>query len=416
MSPASFLPSFATARTSASPTPSLGLLRVRVLPAALMLLGVLALSACGKPADGKAAAAASAASGASAAEGSAATLLIAPEDLLSLRVGAYAVGPVITGSVQPERKADLRAEVSAVVQQVLKENGQAVRRGELLVHLDDTAIRDGLTSASEAARAAGQTFEQAERQYQRQKTLQAQGMSSMQSLEDAELRRNNAQSDLVAAKARVVTARQLLTRTEVRAPFDGVVSERKVSIGDTAQIGKELVKVIDPRSMRFEGLVSADRMQELQVGQVVNFRVNGYAKSDFQGKIRRVDAAANATTRQVEVLVDFDGGKGPEVSGLYAEGRVESSSVKSLMLPEAALLRVGDASYAWRVKDGKISKVKLELGERDSRRGDYALRSGLAEGDMILRNPGSNLRDGQAVTLVGKTAQAGAASAASAAR
>ena len=64
-----------------------------------------------------------------------------------------AAGPVITGSLQPERRADLRAEVSAVVLQVLKDNGEPVRAGDLLVRLDDTAIRDSLTSADEAVRA-----------------------------------------------------------------------------------------------------------------------------------------------------------------------------------------------------------------------------------------------------------------------
>ena len=131
-------------------------------------------------------------------------------------------------------------------------------------------------------RAIAQAFDQAERQVQRLKTLQAQGMTSMQALEDAEVRRNNAQSELAAARARVVSARQMLQRTEVRAPFDGVVSDRKVSSGDTAQVGKELLKVIDPRTMRFEGLVSADRMSELQLGQRVSFRVNGYAASRLQ--------------------------------------------------------------------------------------------------------------------------------------
>ena len=64
----------------------------------------------------------------------------------------------------------------------------------------------------------------------------------------------------------MVTARQQLERTEVRAPFDGIVSDRKVSAGDTAQIGKELVKVIDPTSLRFEGLVSADSIGEVKAG------------------------------------------------------------------------------------------------------------------------------------------------------
>ena len=73
-------------------------------------------------------------------------------------------------------------------------------------------------------------------------TLRGSGMASAQQVEDAEIRRNNAQSDLEAAKTRVVLARQQLQRTEVRAPFDGVVSDRKVSAGDTAQVGKELAQ------------------------------------------------------------------------------------------------------------------------------------------------------------------------------
>ena len=69
-----------------------------------------------------------------------------------------------------------------------------------------------------------------------------------------------------------MTARQQLERTEVRAPFDGIVSDRKVSAGDTAQVGKELLKVIDPTSLRFEGLVSADSIGEVKAGQHVWFR------------------------------------------------------------------------------------------------------------------------------------------------
>src|SRR2546423_686947 len=241
----------------------------------LIALAVCLLAGCGKGGH-EAAAPREAAARAPA-------LLLAPEDLRTLAGTGAAAGPVITGSIQPARRADLRAEVSAIVLAVLKENGEAVKAGDLLVRLDDTAIRDSLGSAEESARALTQAYEQAERQVQRLKTLQGQGMTSMQALEDAEVRRNNAQSDLVAAKARVVSARQQLHRTEVRAPFAGVVSDRKVSAGDTAAVGKELVKVIDPQSMRFEGLVSADHVNELRLGQDVRFRVNGY-QGEFTGK------------------------------------------------------------------------------------------------------------------------------------
>lgn len=377
-------------------------MRIRRLCGVLPLVCLL-LVACGKGGP--------APTGSAAASAPAAALLLAPEDLRTVRLADQSLGPVITGSIQPEKRADLRAEVSAVVLQVLKENGDSVKQGDLLVRLDDTAIRDSLASADEATRAASQAYEQAERQVQRLKTLQAQGMLSMQALEDTEIRRNNAQSELVAARARGVLARQQLRRTEVRAPFAGMVSERKVSVGDTAQIGKELVKVIDPSSMRFEGLVSADRMHEIKPGQTVSFRVSGYPQGRFTGQVKRVDAAANAMTRQVEVLVGFAAKDGPQTSGLYAEGRVDTGGGVALMLPEAAVQRSAEAAYVWRVKDRKLAKVAVQLGERDARRGEYPVLGGVADGDQILRNPSGNLVDGQSVELA-SAVPAGAASAA----
>ncbi|MBI1771477.1 MAG: efflux RND transporter periplasmic adaptor subunit, partial [Burkholderiales bacterium] len=311
-------------------------------PSLIFLSFALALTACskggkdGKETDQSKASAGSASSKSASAKIPDSPLLVTQEDLQLIQNSALSSGPVITGSIQPERKADLRSELSTVVLQVLKENGETVKRGDLLVRLDDTSIRDSRNSAEEAARASAQTLEQAERQFQRLKTLRASGMTSTQQLEDAEIRRNNAQSDLVAAKARAVQARQQMQRTEVRAPFDGVVSERKVSAGDTAQIGKELVKVIDPTSMRFEGLLSADKVNNVKTGQAVSFRVNGYGDQQFAGKVKRVDMAANATTRQVEVLVAFADATPPRVSGLYAEGRIETGSTQTLMIKSTA--------------------------------------------------------------------------------
>jgi membrane fusion protein (multidrug efflux system) len=325
------------------------------------------------------------------------SILIAAEDLLTVHNGTLAAGTVITGSIQPERRADLHAEVSAVVLQVLKENGEAVHRGDLLMRLDDTSIRDGLTSAEAAARAASQALDQAERQFQRLKTLRASGMTSAQQLEDAEIRRNTTQSDKASADSRVVTARQQLQRTEIRAPFDGVVSERKASVGDTAAIGKELIKVIDPTSARFEGYVSADKVIAVKLGQNVSFRVNGYGQQEFVGAVKRIDASADPTTRQVEVLVNFTNNGQLSVSGLYAEGRIETSTSTSLMLPANALVRNGDHTYVWRVQGGLLKKSNVILGERDVRRGDYAVQSGLTEGDQVIRNPQSTLKDGSKV-------------------
>jgi len=337
---------------------------------------------------------------ASANAASAPALLVTPEDVLQVHASSVGNGPLITGTIQPDRRADLRAEVSSVVLTVAKENGEAVHKGDLLVRLDDTSIRDGLVSAQEAERAAAQAFDQAQRQFQRLNTLRASGMVSAQQLEDAEIHRNTAQSDLSAAKARGVQARQQLQRTEVRAPFDGIVADRKVSAGDTAQIGKELLKVIDPRSLRFEGLVSSDAIQSVKVGLPVTFRVNGYGKQDFPGKVKFVAPTASATTRQVEVIVEIPGEAPARLAGLYAEGRVEIATASALMIPDSAIVRDGEKAFAWRVKSGALQKVTLALGDRDSRSGDYVVRGGIADGDSLLRSPVATIKDGQAVKQV----------------
>lgn len=332
--------------------------------------------------------------------GSAASLLLAPEDLLTLGATDDESGAAITGAIQPERRADLRAEVSAVVLQVLKDNGDKVRRGDLLVRLDDTAIRDALSSAETAARAAQLAYDQAQRQYQRLAKLQEAGMVSTQAVEDEEIKRDSTQSELEASKARLVTARQQLDRTEARAPFDGIVSDRKVSAGDTAQIGKELVNVIDPHSMRFEGMVSADHVGEVQVGQSTSFRIHGYTDRTFVGKVARVNPATNTATRQVEVLVSFADNKDQFIlAGLYAEGHVNTGSGPHFMIPASIIVREGEHYYAWKVQDNTLQKVNLSLGKRDERTGDFELNSGVSSGDIVLRHPGGKLVDGQRIEM-----------------
>jgi membrane fusion protein, multidrug efflux system len=77
------------------------------------------------------------------------------------------------------------------------------------------------------------------------------------------------------------------------------------------------------------------------------------------------------------------------------------------MLPDGAIVRSGQAAHVWRVgKDAKLSKAAVQLGERDARSGEYALKGGLAEGDVILRNPGSTLVDGQKVEFAKAAAPA----------
>ena len=227
------------------------------------------------------------------------------------------------------------------------------------MRLDDTAIRDSLTSAEASPRAAAQAFEQAERQFQRLTDAARIGHGLDAGVEDAEVRRNNAQSDLEAAKARAVLARQQLQRTEVRAPFDGIVSDRKVSAGDTAQIGKELVKVIDPRSMRFEGLVSADRIGEVKAGQPVMFRVHGLRRAG----VRRQGHARESRRQRHHAAGRGAGG----FRGCRSSSRTrrpvcrrphrDAAAPQASRFPATALVRDGDRPSPGACRRQRLQKV-----------------------------------------------------------
>lgn len=327
-------------------------------------------------------------------------LLLVEEDIAVAEQRAFGQGPVISGSLQPEQRADLRAEVAGIVLEVLHDNGDAVKQGDLLVRIDPTGQRDQLLSAEAAERAASDALDQARRQLERMQTLSGKGLVTAENVEAAETRRNQAQSELASARARAVEARQQVSRTQVRAPFDGVVSARKVSAGDTAQLGKELLDVIVPGTMRLEGLIAANQVGRVEAGDAVEFRVNGYPGTTFRGQVQRVNPIANEATRQVQVMVGIDPGSTTLVAGLYAEGRIEVERRAAITAPDSALLSEGDDRFVWQVEDGALHRQAVQTGETDPRSGLVEIVSGLDAGDRLLRRPLGALREGARVELV----------------
>ncbi len=352
-----------------------------------VVAAVFVLSACSKPAENKAEDVAQVPS-----------LQLLAEDLLTVKTSELSQGPMISGTLQPVVKAELNAEVGGIVTKVLKDNGDLVKAGEVLVQLDQTTFRDKLLSAQEGERSALVAADQAARQLKRMQQLHKQNLVTAEVLETAEIKANQTQSDLASAKARTVEARQQLERTEVKAPFDGVVAVRKVSSGDTAQVGKALLVVIDPASMRFEGFIAADQVGSVKVGSEVTFRVNGYPNQHFAGVVERVNPQANELTRQVQVFVRISA-QVQLVAGLYAEGYIAVAQQQSLMLPPSSLVTEGDQHFVWLLQDNKLAKTKVDIGLRDPRFGTMQVLSGLNVGQQILRHPQGALKDGASVNL-----------------
>jgi multidrug efflux pump subunit AcrA (membrane-fusion protein) len=144
-------------------------------------------------------------------------------------------------------------------------------------------------------------------------------------------------------------------------------------------------------------------MGVVKLGQRVNFRINGVAQNGdqlaIQGTVKRIDGAANPVTRQVSVLVTINAKDRPPVVGLFAEGVIETLTKPAVMIAESSLRREGDKVFAWVLEGDKVVKRAIQLGDRDTRLGEWVVNSGLVAGDKILRTTSSSLKDGQIYTL-----------------
>lgn len=324
--------------------------------------------------------------------------VLGAENVATVKRERIATGPRLSGSLEARHQAKMRAELSGSVLEVLVELGQPVKKGQVMARLEDRAVRDSHLSAQSMVQSVTQDVELAQRQLDRTKRLVEAGALSARDLEVAESAASSAQARLADAKARLAMALNQLDAATVRAPLDGVVSERAVHAGDIVSPGSPLLSVIDPSSMRLQASVPSEELGMLAVGQPVEFAVRGYPGQLFEGKIEQIAPAADPATRQITVLVSIPNPGGKLISGLFADGRVASQSREALVAPMAAVEVVGDQARALRVKDGVVEDVAVQIGLRDERTERVEITSGLQEGDVLVSGaartipPGTRIR------------------------
>lgn len=366
-----------------------------------ILLG-LALAACGRKARPTDTAAADS------------TAWVGKENVVVARQQEIEIGPAVSGTLEAERKAVVRAEIGATVVAVNAEPGQQVARGAVLARLDDASIRDAYASSQSAVTSAQLNAEIAGRELERARALVQAGAIADRDVETARLAQTSAQAQLAEAKSRLAAAEKQLARTVLRAPFSGVVSERPVSLGDVVQSGNAMFTVIDPASLKFEGTVPAEALGGLKAGTPVSFTVGGVGT--LRGKVTRINPAVDPATRQVRITVGVPNEGGKLIAGLFAEGRVATSTRSGVVVPSAAVDRRGVRPFVVRVKAGRVERVEVALGLIDEAEEQMEIQSGLAAGDTLLvggargLSPGTGVRigspaeitGGQAATLPGK--------------
>jgi membrane fusion protein, multidrug efflux system len=354
----------------------------------LALSALLAANACSK--EEKASAAETA---------KAETMVVGPENITVAVNGSIMTGPSISGTLEPEREAVLRAQVPGSVLQTYADQGQAVNAGAVLARIDATGIQDAYTSARAGLIAARNVADVAAKDLARNQKLLAAGAIAERDIDQSRRASIAAQAALEDANSRLASAEKAYRSTTVTAPFSGVVSERPVSAGDVVQPGSALFTVVDPSSMRLEASVPAEQLAAIRIGVPVVFTVSGYPGRQFVGRITRINPTADPTTRQVRIYVSIPNAGRALVGGLFANGRMSSATQMGLVVPASAVDVRGTVPSVMRVRQGKVEKVQVQIGLTDKSSETIEIRSGLQAGDTLLLGAAQGITPGTMVRV-----------------
>jgi RND family efflux transporter MFP subunit len=327
------------------------------------------------------------------------TIMVGPENIAVATTGAIMSGPSLSGTLEPEREAVLRAQVQGSVLQTYADQGQAVSAGTVLARIDASGIQDAYNSARAQVVAARNAADIAARDLARNEKLLSAGAIAERDIEQSRRASIAAQAALEDANSRLASAEKQFRSTTVTAPFGGVVSERPVSAGDIVQPGTSLFTVVDPSSMRLEASVPAEQLSSIRVGVPVTFTVSGYPGRDFVGHNVRVNPTADPTTRQVRIYVSIPNAGRTLVGGLFATGRISTATRTGLVVPTTAVDVRGTAPSVVRVKGGKAEKVQVQIGVTDKASETVEVLSGLQAGDTLLLGAAQGITPGTPVRV-----------------
>lgn len=311
-------------------------------------------------------------------------MLVGPENIAVVKSEQIRSGPAISGNLEAESQATVRAEVGGAVLETTVEQGDRVSAGQTLARIDDATLRAAELAARSQVTTLQNAAEIAKRQVDRNEALLKAGAIAERDIELARNQYQAAEAQLANAKAMLANAQKQLTRATVTAPFNGVVSVRSVSAGDVVQPGGAVYTIVNPSSMRLQASVPADQLSAVRVGAPVDFTVNGYPNRQFTGRVTRINPVADPSTRQVRIIVSLPNTSGALVGGLFADGHVASEVRTAPVVPIGAVDERGLKPYVMRIKSGVVQKSEVDLGIRDAATETVEVRGGLAAGDTIL--------------------------------
>lgn len=293
-----------------------------------------------------------------------------------------------TGTVRANEAVEITSQIAARVTAIRFREGTRVRRGDILVMLDDAQARAALAEA-EAALANSRSM------FQRSHELTLAAAVSRAQLQQlqAELRRD---------EARVAAAQARLADMIITAPFDGHVGLRHVSLGALVSPGTVITTLDDLSEVKVDFSVPETTLPALHAGLAVQATTGVYPGRVFLGAVESVDPRIDLDTRAVLVRARFGNASGELAPGMFVAVALVREQVDALVIPEGAVFPEQGKQFVFVVDAGKASRREVEVGHRSP--GRVQIVSGLIPDERVVVDGALKLRDGMTVSDVGAPA------------
>lgn len=308
-----------------------------------------------------------------------------------LKVSTFVVRPAAfsetvsaTGSLRADEGVELQAETNGKVVAINFKEGTAVRKGDLLVKLNDADLRASLARA-QYRRELAKTREHRYAQLLGQKVVTQDDYDS--ALNDVNVQQ--AEMDLYQAQ---------IAETEIRAPFDGVVGLRYVSLGAFVNATTRIATLQRLDNLKVDFAVPEKYTGRVVVGSPINFTVAGGAQK-FKGHIYAIDPRIDAGTRTLLIRALTDNRDGSLLPGAFANIEFTLRELRdALLIPSEAVIPGLDEKNVFVMSDGKAERRAVQTGTRTA--STVHILSGLAPGDIVITSGIQQMRAGQPVAAL----------------
>jgi membrane fusion protein (multidrug efflux system) len=271
-----------------------------------------------------------------------------------------------------------------------------VTRGQVIATLDARAASLSATAAQAQAHLAQSQLEQARRECDRVKHLLETGAISQAEFDRQTSQCTAQQWSSAAAEAQQQSATKLLGDTHIRAPFDGIIGERLVNVGQYVEPSTRVASIYDPNPLRLAVTVPEANLAAIREGMPVAFTVAAFGDEHFAGNVKFISPNVREASRDLVVEAVVPNPDGKLRPGMFAVARVQIGERPYPVIPAAAIAR--DESEARVFVVGPTREVQERLVQLGETKDDFiAILSGVKAGESVVLHPGPDVRDGARV-------------------